>query len=115
MLNMLMLHSYYTRCYLLGLAPNAARLSVRFWHVSSFGDVLEKVARHYTDMDIAGIERLGGTISPWRTLKLKHRLEKIIDPEKDSIRCYFLGNNWKNRVEHIGAKSGYDPEGIIML
>lgn len=58
-----------TRCYLLGLAPNAARLSVRFWQVSSFGDVLEKIARHYTDMDISGIERLGGTVSPWRTLK----------------------------------------------
>ncbi|MFX4262332.1 type I-C CRISPR-associated protein Cas8c/Csd1 [Pelotomaculum propionicicum] len=58
-----------TRCYLLGLAPNAARLSVRFWQVSSFGDVLEKIAHHYTDMDIAGIERLGGTVSPWRTLK----------------------------------------------
>ncbi|MFA4911955.1 MAG: type I-C CRISPR-associated protein Cas8c/Csd1 [Desulfobacteria bacterium] len=58
-----------TRCYLLGLVPNAARLSVRFWQVSSFGDVLEKIARHYTDMDIAGIERLGVTISPWRTLK----------------------------------------------
>lgn len=58
-----------TRCYLLGLAPNAARLSVRFWQVSSFGDVLEKIAKHYTDMDITGIERLGGTVSPWRTLK----------------------------------------------
>lgn len=57
------------RCYLLGLAPNAARLSVRFWQVSSFGDVLEKIALHYTDMDITGIERLGGTVSPWRTLK----------------------------------------------
>ncbi|TEB09643.1 type I-C CRISPR-associated protein Cas8c/Csd1 [Pelotomaculum propionicicum] len=58
-----------TRCYLLGLAPNAARLSVRFWQVSSFGDLLEKIAHHYNDMDIAGIERHGGTVSPWRTLK----------------------------------------------
>ena len=24
-------------------------------------------------------------------------------------------NNWKNRVEHVGAKSGYDPEGILMI
>jgi len=58
-----------TRCYLLGLAPNAARLSVRFWQVSSFGDVITKIAQHYTDMDIVGIERLGGMVSPWRTLK----------------------------------------------
>jgi CRISPR-associated protein Csd1 len=58
-----------TRCYLLGLAPNAARLSVRFWQVSSFGDVITKIAQHYTDMDIVGMERLGGMVSPWRTLK----------------------------------------------
>lgn len=58
-----------TRCYLLGLAPNAARLSVRFWQVSSFGDILKKIAQHYKDMEIEGNERLGGMVSPWRTLK----------------------------------------------
>ena len=57
------------RCYLLGLAPNAARLSVRFWEVSSFGSLLERIGRHYNDMEIAGIERIGGLISPWRALK----------------------------------------------
>ena len=54
-------------------------------------------------------------LDPTQFAELKHRLEKIIDPEKDSVRYYFLGNNWKNRVEHIGAKSGYDPEGVLML
>lgn len=57
------------RCYLLGLAPNAARLSVRFWRVSSFGEVLTKIARHYQDMEIVGIERLGELVPPWRVLK----------------------------------------------
>jgi CRISPR-associated protein Cas2 len=54
-------------------------------------------------------------LDPTQFTELKYRLEKIIDPEKDSIRYYFLGNNWKNRVEHIGSKTGYDPEGILML
>jgi CRISPR-associated protein Cas2 len=35
--------------------------------------------------------------------------------EKDSLRFYFLGANWKRRVEHIGAKETYDPEGVIVL
>ncbi len=48
-------------------------------------------------------------------LKLKDRLEKIIDSDKDSLRIYYLGNNWKRRVEHIGAKSTYDPEGALIL
>jgi CRISPR-associated protein Csd1 len=64
-----------TRCYLLGLAPNAARLSVRFWQVSSFGNVITQIAQHYTDMDIIGMELLGGVVSPWRTLKSLATLE----------------------------------------
>jgi len=58
-----------TNCYLLGLAPNAARLSVRFWQVSNFGDLLKRIAKHYKDMDIVGLERIGGFVSPWRMLK----------------------------------------------
>ncbi|MGI6091734.1 MAG: CRISPR-associated endonuclease Cas2 [Veillonellaceae bacterium] len=54
-------------------------------------------------------------VDPAQFAELKHRLESIIDPETDSLRYYFLGNNWKKRVEHFGAKSGYDPEGILML
>jgi CRISPR-associated protein Cas2 len=34
---------------------------------------------------------------------------------EDSLRFYFLGNNWKNRVEHVGAKPAYDPEGPLIL
>lgn len=48
-------------------------------------------------------------------LKLKDRLMKIIDEEQDSLRFYYLGNNWKRRVEHIGAKGTYDPEGSLIL
>ena len=48
-------------------------------------------------------------------LKLKDRLMKIIDEEQDSLRYYYLGNNWKRRVEHIGAKETYDPEGSLIL
>ncbi|MDD6644410.1 MAG: CRISPR-associated endonuclease Cas2 [Faecousia sp.] len=48
-------------------------------------------------------------------LKLKERLIKLIDPSKDSLRFYYLGNHWQKRVEHIGAKETYDPEGVIIL
>lgn len=48
-------------------------------------------------------------------LKLKERLIKLIDPPKDSLRFYYLGNHWQKRVEHIGAKETYDPEGVIIL
>lgn len=48
-------------------------------------------------------------------LKLKDHLVKLIDPEKDSLRFYYLGNNWKKKIEHIGAKQTYDPEGVIII
>lgn len=48
-------------------------------------------------------------------MKLKDRLVDLIDPESDSLRFYYLGNNWKNRIEHIGAKETYDSEGVIIL
>lgn len=37
------------------------------------------------------------------------------DPQQDSLRFYFLGTEWKRRVEHVGAKPSYDPQGPIIL
>lgn len=48
-------------------------------------------------------------------MKLKDRLIKLIDKDKDSLRFYYLGNNWERRVEHIGAKETYNPEGVIII
>jgi len=47
--------------------------------------------------------------------QLKYRLTEIIDPETDSLRFYNLGNNWRSRVEHIGAKPSIDLEGPLIL
>ena len=48
-------------------------------------------------------------------MKLKDRLIKLIDQEHDSLRFYYLGNNWDKRIEHIGAKETYNPEGVIII
>lgn len=48
-------------------------------------------------------------------LKLKDRLLKLINTKEDSLRFYYLGNNWKNKVEHVGAKKTYDSEGVIII
>lgn len=47
--------------------------------------------------------------------KLKAELLKLIDEDEDSLRFYYLRNNWKRKVEHVGAKKSYDPEGVIIL
>lgn len=48
-------------------------------------------------------------------LKLKARIESIIDKKTDSLRYYYLGNNWERKVEHVGAKESYNPEGVIIV
>ena len=48
-------------------------------------------------------------------LKLKDRHCKLINPEEDSLRFYYLGNNWERKVEHVGAKKTYNPEGVIII
>ncbi len=53
-------------------------------------------------------------VDPAQFAELKKRLESIIDTEKDSLRYYFLGSNWKKRVDHIGTKVTYDPEGPLI-
>jgi CRISPR-associated protein Cas2 len=47
--------------------------------------------------------------------QVKNILENIIDKEKDSIRLYYLGDNYKNKVEHIGAKESYDVGAPLIL
>lgn len=54
-------------------------------------------------------------IDPAQWVSLRSRLLQEIDPAKDSLRFYFLGSNWRRRVEHVGAKPSYDPEGPIIL
>ena len=54
-------------------------------------------------------------VDPVQFAQLQHSLRDIMDEERDSIRFYYLGKNWKNRVEHFGAKKGYDPEGILVI
>jgi CRISPR-associated protein Cas2 len=46
---------------------------------------------------------------------LKQELIDIIDAKIDSLRFYFLGANWHRRVEHVGAKPTYDPEGFLLV
>lgn len=54
-------------------------------------------------------------IDPAQMVKLKAQLANIIDPDTDSLRYYYLGNDWRDRVEHVGAKATVDLEGPLIL
>ncbi len=54
-------------------------------------------------------------LDPAQLTQLKNNLKEIIDLEQDSLRFYYLGNEWRKRVEHIGAKKSIDIEGPLLL
>jgi len=54
-------------------------------------------------------------VDPAQWTALRARLVREIDPEKDSLRFYFLGSNWKHRVEHVGAKATIEQEGPLII
>ena len=47
--------------------------------------------------------------------QLQHKLCSIMDKEKDSLRFYYLGDHYKTKVEHIGAKPSFDVAGPLIL
>jgi CRISPR-associated protein Cas2 len=54
-------------------------------------------------------------IDPTQWAKLRIRLLELYRPEEDSLRFYFLGSNWRHRVEHHGAKPSLDVEEPLIV
>ena len=54
-------------------------------------------------------------VDPAQWVALRARLLSESDPAQDSLRFYFLGAEWKRRVEHVGAKTAYDPGGPLVV
>lgn len=54
-------------------------------------------------------------VDPVQLKMLKYQIEDVIDKEKDSIRYYHLGSKWEGKVEHVGAKPTFNPEGDIFI
>jgi len=55
------------------------------------------------------------SITTEQFVRLKHSLVELIEPQSDSLRFYFLGNNWHDRVEHIGAKPVGDIDDPLII
>ncbi len=53
-------------------------------------------------------------VDPAMWVSMKAQLEAEMNPDEDSLRYYFLGSNWQRRIEHVGAKPTYNPEGPLI-
>lgn len=54
-------------------------------------------------------------LDPAQWTALRARLVDIIEPGTDSLRFYMLGREWRRRVEHVGAKPGFDMNGPLIV
>lgn len=54
-------------------------------------------------------------VDPGQWVELRAKLVEETEIKQDSLRFYFLGSNWKRRVEHVGTKKAYDPEGPLIV
>lgn len=46
---------------------------------------------------------------------LQAKLCAIMDEKRDSLRFYYLGNNYQTKIDHFGIKETYEPEGVLMV
>lgn len=54
-------------------------------------------------------------VDPEKWARLRLRLLDEYNPAEDSLRFYFLGSNWRHRVEHHGSKPSVDLEGPLIV
>ena len=54
-------------------------------------------------------------LDPAQCKLLQAKLLSIMDPDKDSLRFYYLGSRYEKNIEHFGCKQTYLPEEPLIL
>jgi CRISPR-associated protein Csd1 len=67
-------------CYVLGLSPNAARISIRFWQVSRLDEFIDRIREHHADLQIVKSARDPEFLWLWQILRETARETKDIPP-----------------------------------
>ncbi|MGM9662510.1 MAG: CRISPR-associated endonuclease Cas2 [Oscillospiraceae bacterium] len=54
-------------------------------------------------------------VDPAQLVELQAQLDSVIDANKDSIRIYRLGSNWKPRITCMGKPLRFEQEDVLLL
>lgn len=54
-------------------------------------------------------------VDPARWVAIRQKLCDLMNPDVDSLRFYFMGSKWQEKIEHIGAKPAIDLHGPLVL
>ena len=69
-------------------------------HCLDFG---QRVQQSVLELNVDGAQRA----------KCKNQLADSVDAKVDGLRYYFLGNDWRRRVEQFGVQTSFDVEGPL--
>lgn len=93
------------RFYVLGLSPNVSRLAVRFWHVSTVGELMKRIGKHYAGLKIVKRSSDPEFLPVWRLLK-----ETAVQGKSDNIQPLLSGSFTRAILE--GTRY---PESLLSL
>lgn len=97
-----------TKFFILGLSPNAARISVRFWHVGTVAEFSRKIAQHFHDLEIVHREFAKDSMSIRAFLKAIAPLNDLdrIPPNVagDWMRSILMGVPYPETLYHLALR-----------
>ena len=85
-----------TRFYVLGLSPNAARLSVRFWHIGTVAEMAGRFRLYFSDLEIAHGPKEKDHLSLWRLL-----VSTAVQGKSENIAPNLAGNVMRSILEGL--------------
>ena len=85
-----------TRFYVLGLSPNAARLSIRFWHVGTVAEMAGRFRQYFSDLEIAHGPKEKDPLSLWRLL-----VSTAAQGKSENIAPNLAGNVMRSILEGL--------------
>ena len=85
-----------TRFYVLGLSPNAARLSVRFWHIGTVAEMAGRFRQYFSDLEIAHGSKEKDHLSLWRLL-----VSTAVQGKSENIAPNLAGNVMRSILEGL--------------
>jgi CRISPR-associated protein Csd1 len=97
-----------TQLYVLGLAPNASRLSVRFWQTGTLGVLAQRIAQHAADLRIEPL--------PWHTAPSAYRLVLATVPNREGSmpKADDAFNNLVGEMMRAVLSGGLYPRSLLL-
>jgi CRISPR-associated protein Csd1 len=99
-----------TRFHVLGLAPNAARIAIRFWHTSTVPEMARNICAYFEDLHIAHGARDQDDLSLWRLL-----VSTAVQGKSENINPSLAGQVMRSILEGLPFPAALLQAAVIRI